>query len=142
MFSLSFITGAVNQDGMGAVNKGDLHKPFGASCCNVAHFKKWCQRRYFGVIDFSMLQSLSDELAKLAALQYGRAIQRKMFIKWESYSVTREEMMTFVSPDEATTALVVHTLTLSDTSHLPNTCIPCRKEDATVHDLQHRGVYS
>eukprot|EP00957_Ditylum_brightwellii_P067455 5120239-Ditylum_brightwellii.AAC.1 len=69
-----------------------------------------------------MLQSFSSwnlSADELAALWHGEVVQRKRLIKWECYSVACEEMMTFVSPDEATTASVLHTSTLSDTSHLP-----------------------
>eukprot|EP00957_Ditylum_brightwellii_P023327 1761209-Ditylum_brightwellii.AAC.1 len=74
------------QDSMGAVDKGDQHRALGAAFCNVAHFKNW---------------NLS--VNELAALWHGGAVHRKRLIKWEFYPVACEEMMTFVSPDEATT---------------------------------------
>eukprot|EP00957_Ditylum_brightwellii_P062581 4748943-Ditylum_brightwellii.AAC.1 len=47
------------------------------------------------------------------------ARDRKKLIKWEFYFVPCEEMMTFVSPDEATTTVVENTLKMNYTSHLP-----------------------
>ena len=136
---------------MGAVDKGNQHRALGAAFCNVTHFKKWYKKAYFGVADFSMLQSFSRwnlSVNELAALWHSGVVQRKRLIKWEFYSVACEEMMTFVSPDEATTASLLHTSTLSDTSHLPTHaslagkktlhCMICSMEESVLWCV-HKG---
>eukprot|EP00957_Ditylum_brightwellii_P155800 11861020-Ditylum_brightwellii.AAC.1 len=98
------------QDGMGAVGKGDQRRALGAAFCNVAYFKKWYKKAYFGVADCSMFQSFSTwnlSANELAALWRGGVVHRKRLIKWEFYSVACKEMMTFVSLDEATTTSIL-----------------------------------
>eukprot|EP00957_Ditylum_brightwellii_P180921 13783791-Ditylum_brightwellii.AAC.1 len=130
---------------MGAVDKGNQHRALGAAFCNITHFKKWYKKGYFGIADFSMLKSFSAcnlSVDELAALWCGGVVQSKRLIKWEIYSIACEEVMTFVSPDEATTASVVHTSTLSDTSHVPThasltgkkvpLCMICSMEESVL----------
>ena len=44
---------------MGGVDRGDQHRVIGAGFANVAHFKKWFKKTFFGIADFCLLQAFT-----------------------------------------------------------------------------------
>ena len=47
------------QQNMGGVDCGDQHRIVGAWFSNVAHFKKWYKKAFFGIADFCLLQAFT-----------------------------------------------------------------------------------
>ena len=44
---------------MGGGDRGDQHQVIGAGFANVAHFKKWFKKAFFGIADFCLLQAFT-----------------------------------------------------------------------------------
>ena len=85
------------QQGMGGVDRGDQHRVVGAGFANVAHFKKWYKKAFFGIADFCLLQAFTAwNLSIDARDRKSSESKRKKIVKWEFYSVMAEEMMNYV----------------------------------------------
>ena len=49
------------QQGMDRVDHGNQHRVLvGPGFANVAHFKKWSKKAFFGMADFCLLQAFTD----------------------------------------------------------------------------------
>ena len=89
------------QQGMGGVDRGDQHRVVGAGFANVAHFKKWYKKAFFGIADFCLLQAFTAwNLSIDASDRRSSESRRKKIVKWEFYSVMAEEMMSYVDRHE------------------------------------------
>ena len=75
----------------------------GVGLSNVAHFKTWYKKDFWGIADFSFLQGFTAW--NLAVNIPERPIQggqkkNQRAEKWEFYSISSEEMMTYVDNEE------------------------------------------
>ena len=73
----------VSTEVMGVVDLGDQHRVVGAGFTNVAHFKKWYKKAFFGIADFCLLQAFTAwNLSIDASDRKSSESRRKKIVKW------------------------------------------------------------
>ena len=130
------------QQHMGGVDRGDQHRMVGAGFANVAHFKKWYKKTFFGIADFCLLQAFTAWNLSVDQLQQNRRgnsdVKRKKIIKWEFYSVLAEEMMMYVDSshgDDDTDTNKNMSMTTTMKGHIPAPTSQFDKHETTKRPL-------
>ena len=82
---------------MGGIDRVDQHRVVGAGFANVAHFKEWYKKAFFGIADFHLLQAFTAwNLSIDASDRKSSDSKQKKIVKLEFYSVMAGEMMSYI----------------------------------------------
>ena len=81
---------------MYGVDRGDQYRECGGGFAKKAHYKKWCKKTYFAVLDFILLNGF---FAWNTSAKNNPNLRRMKVTKSALYAAVAEDMMTFTEDD-------------------------------------------